>query len=68
MHCHYYIKSGLRCFLGSTFLIDFPNTSISNITSQNAGRNLNNKANAAIPDTETSRLQESEGNKAKLDS
>ena len=49
---------------------DFPSSqisSISNITSQNAGNNLNDKANADISDTETFLSSESERNKAELD-
>ena len=39
-------------------------SSISNITSQNVGNNLNDKANADTSDTETCLSSESEQNKA----
>ena len=49
---------------------DFPSSqisSISNITSQNAGNNLDDKVNADSSDTETFLSSESERNKAELD-
>ena len=56
----------LKCFLGGS-PSSIQTGSISNIKSQNAGNNRNNKGNADISDIETCLSLESERNKEKLD-
>ena len=63
LHYHRHIKSGLKCFSGGVPLVV---RLVAYQTSQNAGNNRNDKANADTSDTETCLSSESEWNKAKL--
>ena len=63
LHYHRHIKSGLKCFLGGVPLVV---RLVACQTSENAGNNRNDKANADISGTKTFLSLESKRNKAKL--